>query len=57
MYQRVMAITGADPLPYGIAPNRAMIDQLIRHAVSQRILDRPPDVEMLFPGSTHHLTA
>jgi 4,5-dihydroxyphthalate decarboxylase len=57
MYRRVMAITGADPLPYGIAPNRAMIDQLIRHAVSQQILDRPPDVEMLFPQSTHNLTA
>jgi len=57
MYQRVMAITGADPLPYGIAPNRAMIDQLIRHAVNQQILDRPPDVEMLFPPGTHNLTA
>jgi 4,5-dihydroxyphthalate decarboxylase len=56
MYQRVMAITGADPLPYGIAPNRAMIEQLIRHAVSQRILDRPPAVETLFPESTHDLT-
>jgi 4,5-dihydroxyphthalate decarboxylase len=57
MYQRVMAITGTDPLPYGIEPNRAMIDQLIRHAVSQQILDRAPDVETLFPESTHHLTA
>jgi len=57
MYQRVMAITGADPLPYGIAPNRAMIEQLIRYAVGQQILDRPPDVEALFPESTHHLTA
>ena len=57
MYQRVMAVTGADPLPYGIAPNRAMIDQLIRHAVSQQILDRPPDVEMLFAQSTRNLTA
>ena len=28
MYKRVMAITGGDPLPYGIAPNRAMIEQL-----------------------------
>jgi 4,5-dihydroxyphthalate decarboxylase len=55
-YQRVMAITGADPLPYGIAPNRAMIDLLIRHAVSQQILDRPPAVEALFPESTHDLT-
>lgn len=51
-YKRVMEITGADPLPYGIAPNRAMIDQLIRHAVSQKILDRPPAVEELFAEST-----
>ena len=55
MYQRVMAITGADPLPYGIAPNRAMIEQLIRHAVTQRILNEPPAVETLFPESTHDL--
>ena len=57
MYQRVMEITGADPLPYGIAPNRAMIDQLIRHAVSQQILDKPVAAEDLFPESTHDLTA
>jgi 4,5-dihydroxyphthalate decarboxylase len=56
VYQRVMAITGADPLPYGIAPNRAMIEELIRHAVTQRILDEPPAVETLFPESTHDLT-
>jgi 4,5-dihydroxyphthalate decarboxylase len=56
MYRRVMAITGADPLPYGIAPNRAMIEQLIRHAVTQRILDQPPAVETLFPEGTHDLT-
>ena len=57
MYQQVMDVTGADPLPYGIAPNREMIDRLIRYAVSQRILDRPPAVESLFPASTHELTA
>jgi len=39
MHARVMEITGADPLPYGIAPNRAMIEQLIRHTVSQRPLE------------------
>ena len=38
MYQRVAEITGADPMPYGIAPNREMIDQLIRYAVDQKIL-------------------
>jgi 4,5-dihydroxyphthalate decarboxylase len=57
MYQRVMDITGADPLPYGIAPNRAMIEQLISHAVRQRILDRPPAVPDLFHPGTHDLTA
>ena len=56
MYQRVMEITGADPLPYGIAPNRAMIDELIRHAVAQQILDKPVPPEQLFPESTHDLT-
>lgn len=57
MYKRVMDITGADPLPYGIAPNRAMIEQLIDHAVRQQILKRPFPVEALFPESTHDLTA
>ncbi len=57
MYQRVMAITGADPLPYGIGPNRAMIDQLIRHAVSQQIVAQPGPAETLFARGTHDLAA
>jgi 4,5-dihydroxyphthalate decarboxylase len=57
MYQRVAQITGADPMPYGIAPNRAMIDQLIRHAVDQKILDKPVSAEDLFAAGTHDLTA
>lgn len=57
LYKRVMAITGGDPLPYGIAPNRSVIEELIDHAMSQRILDRRPAVESLFPESTHNLTA
>jgi 4,5-dihydroxyphthalate decarboxylase len=55
MCQRVMQVTGRDPLPYGIEPNRAVLETLIRHAVSQRILERPVAVESLFPKSTHHL--
>jgi 4,5-dihydroxyphthalate decarboxylase len=55
-YRRVMEITGGDPLPYGIAPNRPMIELLVRHAVRQHILDRPPAVEDLFPDSVHDLT-
>ncbi|MPZ82517.1 MAG: ABC transporter substrate-binding protein [Actinophytocola sp.] len=57
MYRRVGEITGADPLPYGVAPNRAMIDLLIDHAVRQRILDRRPAVEDLFAPDTLDLTA
>jgi 4,5-dihydroxyphthalate decarboxylase len=56
-YRRVMEITGADPLPYGIAPNRGVIEELIGHAVNQRILDRRPAVESLFAEGTHDLTA
>lgn len=56
-YKRVLEITGADPLPYGVAPNRATIEQLIDHAVSQGILARRPAVESLFPESTHDLVA
>lgn len=56
LYRRVMEITGADPLPYGIAPNRGVIEELIEHAVSQRILDRRPAVESLFAESTVNLT-
>jgi 4,5-dihydroxyphthalate decarboxylase len=57
MYRRVMALTGSDPLPYGIAPNRATLDELMRHAVDQRILERPLPLEEVFAESTHHLTA
>ncbi len=56
MYRRVMEITGEDPLPYGIAPNRSAIEELIEHAVSQRILDERPAVESLFAESTVGLT-
>jgi 4,5-dihydroxyphthalate decarboxylase len=56
MYRRVLEITGADPLPYGIEPNRGVIEELIEHAVSQRILDRRPSVESLFAESTLNLT-
>ena len=56
VHQRVMDITG-DPLPYGIEPNRKVIEELIRHAVVQKIIDRPFAVEDLFASGTQHLTA
>jgi len=54
VHKRVMEITG-DPLPYGIAPNRKVIQELIGHAVTQGIITRPVTVEQLFAPSTHHL--
>jgi 4,5-dihydroxyphthalate decarboxylase len=57
LHERVMEITGADPLPYGVEPNRATIEELIGHAVAQRILDRRPAVESLFAQGTLDLTA
>jgi 4,5-dihydroxyphthalate decarboxylase len=55
MYKRVLEITGGDPLPYGIGPNRRMIEQLMEHAVTQRILPEPIPLDVLFPASTHGL--
>lgn len=39
---------GADPLPYGLEPNRECLDALMRYAVQQRILQRPIDLDSLF---------
>jgi 4,5-dihydroxyphthalate decarboxylase len=56
-YAEVMAVTGADPLPYGIEPNRATLEKLLDHAVGQKILARRPALESLFAAGTHDLTA
>jgi 4,5-dihydroxyphthalate decarboxylase len=56
LHQRVMAITG-DPLPYGIAPNRAVLEELIRHSLSQGIIARPVTVDELFATGTRDLKA
>ena len=57
VHRRVMAITGADPLPYGIEPNRRMLEQAIASAHEQGIIDRPVALEQLFPANTHSLVA
>jgi 4,5-dihydroxyphthalate decarboxylase len=48
VHERVAAITGSDPLPYGLEPNRAVVEELIEHALRQRILRLRPDVGSLF---------
>ncbi|HEY2226336.1 MAG TPA: ABC transporter substrate-binding protein [Xanthobacteraceae bacterium] len=54
LHKRVLQITG-DPLPYGIAPNRQVIEELIGHAVTQGIISKPVTVEELFAPGTREL--
>lgn len=56
LHQRVMEITG-DPLPYGVEPNRRVLEELIQHAVTQQIIERPVPVESLFAAGTLDLSA
>jgi 4,5-dihydroxyphthalate decarboxylase len=56
MHRRVMEIAG-DPLPYGIAPNRRVIDELIGHALTQGIITKPMIADELFAPSTRSLVA
>ena len=56
MHLRVMDITG-DPLPYGIAPNRHTIEELIGHTLKQGIITRPVTVDELFADATRGLVA
>jgi 4,5-dihydroxyphthalate decarboxylase len=57
LHRRVMDLTGADPLPYGIDPNRRMLETALSSAVEQGIIDHAPPLEALFAPSTHALVA
>ena len=48
MYARVLQTTGSDPLPYGVEPNRAMLETLMEFALAQRILTRPVVIDEMF---------
>lgn len=56
LHARVLE-TGADPLPYGVAPNRAMLEMVMKLAVEQGIIARPFAMEQLFARGTLELTA
>jgi 4,5-dihydroxyphthalate decarboxylase len=56
VHKKVMAITG-EPLPYGVEPNRKVIEELIGHALAQGIITKPVTVDELFVPSTRSLTA
>jgi 4,5-dihydroxyphthalate decarboxylase len=55
-YDRVTQVIG-DPLPYGVEPNRPMIETLIRHAISQKIIRSRMETDQLFAKETSDLVA
>jgi 4,5-dihydroxyphthalate decarboxylase len=55
VHRQVMAAIG-NPLPYGIEPNRKILDELIRHATAQGIVRKPVKLDELFAPSTRELT-
>jgi len=55
VYQQVLAATGADPLPYGLPANRAVLEDLLHSAVDQHILSRPVALEDVFAAGTADL--
>ena len=57
LYARVMQITGADPLPYGVEPNRPMLEMVVRLAAEQGIIAAPYPIEQLFAAGTLQLAA
>lgn len=47
-YRKLAEIVG-DPLPYGLDENVRTFEALVRFACSQRLIDRAPPVQALFP--------
>jgi 4,5-dihydroxyphthalate decarboxylase len=52
--RRVADIIG-DPLPYGLEPNRRVLEAILQYSVEQKIITHPVDVDGLFAKGTQHL--
>ena len=50
-FTSVMKITG-DPLPYGVPPNRRVLEAVVQYSVEQGILQRPLKIEDVFARGT-----
>lgn len=55
LHLKVMDVIG-DPLPYGIEPNRKVLEELIGHATRQKILRKPVQLQDVFAKATWDLT-
>ena len=56
LHREVMRSTGEDPLPYGIEPNRHVLEELLDHALDQHILRTRPNIDDLFAEGTRDIT-
>ncbi|AKI02722.1 4,5-dihydroxyphthalate decarboxylase [Hoeflea sp. IMCC20628] len=54
MHARILE-RGADPLPYGIEPNRALLEGYLEQCQAQGVLNRPVSLEALFEPTTLEL--
>lgn len=54
LHLKVMDVIG-DPLPYGIEPNRKVLEELIEHATRQKILRKPVQLQDVFAKATWDL--
>jgi 4,5-dihydroxyphthalate decarboxylase len=53
LLRRAMEITGAaDPMPYGVEANRAVLEKLMDNAINQGILTKPATLEDVFVPET-----
>ena len=53
-FRRVAEII-ADPLPYGLQPNRHVLEAIIQYSLEQKIISRAVEVDELFAAGTHDL--
>ena len=45
-------VVGSDPTPYGIAPNRQILETVIQHAVDQKVIPQAHGIEDYFAANT-----
>ena len=55
LHRRIMKLTGKDPLPYGVTPNRQTLEEVIEYAMEQGVITHGAKVEELFPANTLEL--